>query len=155
MCRWVRTIRLRYVVLVFLVCEAVNLVWAWMGARHPGSIFCGTRDYDAPFILLMAVSVFILFLRIKWCDRAKGLLQIVSWAAPSMFMVYLLHNGVPNPAPRRFIAWAESCIDFGGGVGGELLSCCVVTVFVFLACIGLDSVRRFTRSAIVGLFKRR
>lgn len=66
-CRWVRTIRLRYVVLVFLVCEAVNLVWAWMGARYPGSIFCGTRDYDAPFVLLMAVSVFIMFLRIKWC----------------------------------------------------------------------------------------
>ena len=153
-CRWERTIRLRYVLLVFLVCEAVNLVWAWMGARHPGSIFCGTRDYDAPFILLMAVSVFILFLRIKWCDRAKGLLQIVSWTAPSIFMVYLLHNGVPNPAPRRFIAWAELCIDFGGGAVGGLLSCCAVAVFVFVAGAVIDAIRRFVRGFVIGLFQK-
>ena len=83
-----------------------------------------------------------------------GLLKSLKFHPQLCDNTYLLHNGVPNLAPRRLIIWAESCIGFGGGAVGELLSCSTVAVFVFMAGFAVDAVRRIVRGSVVGLFQK-
>lgn len=49
----------------------------------------GAEDYDSPFSLAFAVSVFYFFLKVRVGDRFGRLIALVS---PSMFFVYLVHS---------------------------------------------------------------
>lgn len=95
------------------------------------------RDFNAPWLLLAAILIVILFSRVKLprlLDRVAGLL------APSMFAVYLLHEGC-NPAVSRAL-YAKF------GLGQGLAGCLVTAVMVFLICLALDSLRRAVRQCI-------
>ena len=101
-------------------------------------IFIGSLDNNSPLVIALSIAVFLFFLRIPVpCFISK----ICTFLSPSMFSVYLLHDGCNGPLSRSFYAkWM--CDDFGLGWIGCMLSVILTTIMIMVACIFIDLLRR-------------
>ena len=108
-----------------------------LGAFALGAFADFTRtNYLAPYVMIMALAMFILFERFIRLPACVGRLAV--WAAPSMFGVYLIHEVSSygqflHRVPSR---WLSSL-----GLSPWL---CVLgaALFCFVLCIVLDALRR-------------
>jgi len=151
-------IRTHVLVILFCGCSAINLLWAWAGSLATEGtwmyhFFIGTRDFGAPFVLVMSILVVIIIMRlpkkILWGDA-------FCFCAPSMFSIYLLHHAVPIMTPRIFYRTFEG---FVSPWSGEVLSCVIAACVVMAICLAIDLVRRgalklisFVRKEFAGYF---
>lgn len=141
-CEWTRTIRIRGLILAAVGLQGVNLAWGLCRVSWPeSSFFRVSGDYDAPFLIALAICVFLIFLRLP-LERCVVVSRATCAVAPSMFVVYLLHSGVPSPLPKQWIGNLEHVIlpmEGGCGMGiATVLTACVV----FVACVAIDGARR-------------
>ena len=102
--------------LSFVGLMAINLFWSWAMHVRP-DLLAGSRDYNNPIVVMLAVSVVMIFLRLPLPDLlARG----SRYLAPSMFMVYLLHDGVESHFLRR--TYSDVIKVFGDDGGGGMHS---------------------------------
>ncbi len=98
-------------------------------------------DYCSPVVIALACVVFLLFLELRF---PRWLCEICAYIAPSMFSVYLLHEGSNSETamflPRkleRLIAMEDSgMVEVG-------ISVLITTFVVFFVCLSIDLIRRW------------
>lgn len=126
----------------FIVLAVVGFVWsAVAGFLHTElmrSLFVGTRDYNSPLVLLMSVSLFGIFNKV---DTFGRLGNVCVFLAPSMFSIYLIHEGC-NRYVSREIYNKYAYLNFSQSILGTLMSLVVAALIVFAICLLLDLIRR-------------
>ena len=102
------------------------------------AIFTGSRDYNSPMVLTLAPAFFLLFLRIK-IPALIG--KVCAYIAPSMFSVYLLHEGTMSSVSRVLYNryGAMSGIANSGMIVVEIFASAVLIFIVTTTC---DIIRR-------------
>lgn len=127
-------IKTSYLCMLFISAASMNLLLAWL--RYT-TLIAGFGGYNSPFVIIMAVTSFLLFCRIKLPSVVeKG----VAYCAPSMFTVYLLHDGIPNHYVRSCYTRLLSAMLQYMGVAEALL---LTAIAVFALCLIIDIIRRF------------
>lgn len=94
--------------------------------------------YNSPFIFGGSVAWFLIFSKI---DVSKRMARFVSFAAPSIFSVYLIHS---NHFFRIMTEWNKQWRAFLDmhGLHICLLGVILGASIIFFGCIGIDVVRR-------------
>lgn len=138
----------------FFACAIVFLLsvvqgWGTISAYTPvnslvHTIFTGTRDYNSPMVLALAPAFFLLFLRMK-IPAVIG--NVCAYIAPSMFSVYLLHEGTLSSVSRVLY----NRYGFMLGTAGPIVQ--VVEIFatallIFLVTTLCDIVRRVAMNCV-------
>ncbi len=127
---------------IFVGLMVLNLGWSWMAQTASGevaqSIFVGTKDYDSPIVLGLPVSFFMLMRTVR---LPNWISSVVFFVAPSMFSIYLIHEGC-NGALSRAIYNRYVNFGFGGGFVQIALQILIASVIVFTACLVIDLMRR-------------
>lgn len=105
------------------------------------SIVCtamGAGDYNSPFAVLLAASVFYFFERVDFGNAIVS--RIVMVISPSLFSVYLLHSHSGG------FGYMSKLMEYLLGTGVPLLMAYViVAVVVFSICLLCDVPRRLVR----------
>lgn len=139
---WIAHVRTRTVALWFAGLMVLNLMWSGMAGSAQSlamkGLFVGSKDYDSPIVLGLAICFFLLFKRLEIRGWAA---KVIGWCTPSMFAVYLLSEGC-NGRVSRALYNRYAYFDFGGGVAGTVLQIVVASIVVFFVCLALDCARR-------------
>lgn len=99
--------------------------------------------YNNPFILMSAVSFFLLFKKLNFKSR------FVNWVASSVFAVYLIHIHVPLFNDIIF-PFNTNSINYVGYSGIELsIHILILLIGIFWGCILVDQIRIFIMKPIV------
>lgn len=95
-------------------------------------------SYASPFVLIEAVSLLVICMRL---EIKNGTLQrIIAFVAPSVFSVYILHS---NPLFREMVQWNGKFAFLGHyPLPLMLAGIFACAALIFVACIGIDCVRR-------------
>ena len=98
----------------------------------------GVIAYNSPFIVGTAVSLFLIFSRMRFSSRR--VIACISWLAAASFSVYVIHC---NPLMGRLFLW-----DLFGKCASPspvmmVVKVLVMATAVYLACSLVDSVRRY------------
>ena len=102
------------------------------------SFFVGIRDNNSPITLAASIALFLLFARLP---TSGALRRIATFLAPSMFPIYLLHEGA-HPIVARALYTKYLCPDFGIGWLPQIGSLLTAAVATFGISFLLDLIRR-------------
>ena len=143
-CEWVNTIRIRSLFVWTIGLMGVNYAWALAAGLTRGNAFLqtllvGTRGYNNPLIILLAIGVFLLFVRGRfphWLGRTAA------FAGPSMFTVYLLHEATNHELSvalynRYLLPWHPA-----GGVVAQFFALLLSAALIYTVCVLFDLCRR-------------
>lgn len=105
--------------------------------------------YNAPFLVLLSVFVFLAFLRpFRRSGGPEKFVPLVNSLAMSVFPVYLLHeNGFVSPVLHGFLR--QRLFD-GHSSGSVLLRATVAAAAVFAVCLLVDLALRPVHAALAG-----
>ena len=139
---WTGIVNMKTLWAIFIGLTVVNYTWACAAGFLPGelakSIFVGTKDYNSPLVLSLAVFGFLVFKRSRF---PAWLGKICAFLSPSLFSVYLIHEGC-----NRFVSHAVynryAFFRMGNGAVAEVASIVLAAISVFIVCITLDFMRR-------------
>lgn len=112
----------------------------WLLAALPVLWFLtgiGLGDYNSPFAFALAGVMFLLFLKVK---VPMLLCRSVSFLAPSMFSVYLIHT---NEVGARFIKYIANIFDC------PAIAVFVSAIIVLICATLLDIPRRFCMARFI------
>ena len=124
-----------------IVCEIVLIGWSALGRILGGSIsLIKMWDYQSPVLISCAVFVFVIFYRAQF---PRPLQKIGKFLAPSMFMVYLLHDGQGGGGVISSIysSFELMLVDKCGLP--MMISILTTTLSVYFVCLAVDLLRRF------------
>lgn len=141
---WTGTVNVKVLWAIFIGLTITNYAWACAAGFLPGemakSIFVGTKDNNSPLVLSLAVFGFLIFRRSQfpgWVGKTCVFLS------PSLFSVYLIHEGC-----NRFVSHAVynryAFFKMGNGAIAEVASVVFAAILVFIACVLIDFIRRWT-----------
>lgn len=104
--------------------------------------------YSSPLVVATAMFLFLTFLRVR-IPTSFG--RICLFLSPSMFSVYLLHDGCHGVAVWPIIVGVERWFfeKIGNGVISQCASICMTAMVIFVVCVAIDLIRR----ACLGLLK--
>ena len=150
---WTGTVNVKTLLAIFIGLTVVNYAWSCAAGFLPGalakSIFVGTKDYNSPLVLSLAVFGFLVFKRSRfpaWIGTTCAFLS------PSLFSVYLIHEGC-----NRFVSHAVYnrylFFKMGNGAIAEVATIVLAAILVFAVCILLDLVRRVALWSIKNIKK--
>ena len=147
---WVRKVTSFQALATFTVLMVINIVWAAAaGFSKPNSfiysLLIGTRDNNSPLAIALAVSIFLMF---RGMVIQSFIGRISAFIAPSMFSVYLLHEGCNGQLSRILYNKYLFC-DLGETLQLRLLSVLLSATIVMTICVCVDLVRRYASSIIV------
>lgn len=127
-------IKLRYIALAAVVFLLACLI---LGRSR--------TDYIAPYTIAMSISLFMLFER--YLRFPNWLCRVCSWAAPSMFGVYLAHG------PTSFGKMLHMLpLDFLIQNGVTPSIAIVLSALVcFMVCFIIENIRRYSLVAVKNL----
>lgn len=135
-----KTFRVNHLILVFCACEMLTLGWAavtrWQNLGWFGQI--KFWDNQSPAQVTAAVALFLLFFRLRFPEWLK---KVCVYAAPSMFVIYLLHDtSCAAPVAQPLYTKLELYVNsFGVGSG---LAIFVAAVVVYVSGLVIDIVFR-------------
>lgn len=140
---WTETVNVKTLWAVFIGLTVVNYAWACAAGFLPGelakSIFVGTKDYNSPLVLSLAVFGFLVFKRSRF---PAWLGTTCAFLSPSLFSVYLIHEGC-----NRFVSHAVynryAFFKMGNGAIAEVATIVLAAILVFVACLLIDFMRRW------------
>ena len=133
----------RMAALIFFVALGIHLARLVPIVLYPSvkDLFILTADYDAPEVLVMGAAFFLMLYRVRfpnWLNASCVLL------APSMFVVYLLHEGGSVVGPRfydQLVLFLFNQMPIGGAFGCVFAIALGATT-LFFTCCGIDAFRR-------------
>ena len=115
---------------------SLSVVLSFVSHKYPG-LELHVWAYNSPFMVSLAIGVFLLF---RSVSMPRKIHLISGFCAPSMFSVYLIHEGIGSsffvPLMRHY-----ERIMYDNGLPGI---CCAISVagLIFLSCLCCDLVRR-------------
>ena len=152
----------KIVLFLLLLFEIVNLSWAaWaINSIRFRIVLLEARDYNAPFVIGMAICVFLLSMKLPQIGSNKYYDLVLKWggggASQAMFSVYILHNGVPNNTHVKLYGRLISYLNEGvQSQFFELISIFVTALIIMLVCVFVDFLRRILLKMIVERFMRK
>lgn len=115
------------------------------------SIGAASRDkmfwaYNSPMLTIQSIAVFVVFSRVK--INSVMLRRVISFVAPSVFAVYLIHSNWIFRAATHWNQFWSSALDRSDAAE----SLAVVfggAVIVFVGCLAIDFARRSAKHAIL------
>ena len=105
----------------FLGMIVINLLWsvaAWTipeGCFLKG-FFVGTRNYDSPVTICTAMMIFLMFKSMK--PGTSGIMKFFGYIAPSMFPIFLLHEGCNLHVSKALYGRLFDCLMSMSSAGG-------------------------------------
>lgn len=136
----------------FLLLEGLNISFAILSGltKECGSVnllFSRWRVNDSPLAIAMAITFFMFFLRLE----VGGIMgRIATYAAPSMFSVYLLHCGTNFGLTR---VWIERYMFLKvDGICKDVFAVILAAVSTFVVCVVIDLLRRCV-GAVINFYK--
>ena len=121
---------------LILLLEGVAIAWSFL-VRDACPFWSGMKAwvYLSPITILLSVCYFMLFSRVvlpRWFDA------VARFCAPSMFIVYLLHEATGGLVVRPYLVDAEKALaDFG--VAGAVV---ITAALLFVSCLTVDLMTR-------------
>lgn len=109
--------------------------------------------YSSPFVVAASVFFFLSFSRAK---IPVPICRTCRFLAPSMFSVYLLHDGCNGEVTHHGVVMIERfvCDIIGNGVVSMYFTIFTTVVAVFFASVFVDLLRRFVCFAINGFWHK-
>lgn len=135
-------------VVVFVLSDMGYVGWSVCGHFFRGNgTFFGRllnshASYMNPFIVCASIAIFFVFLKLP--SSINRHLGLVSFLAPSMFSVYLIHEG----CNRQVSLWLYSSLEttlrpyVGTGTFTAIANIVLSTLIVFASCTAIDLIRR-------------
>ena len=117
--------------------------WKFWCVVGISAIVCaaGFSHYDSPLALIVAIGLFQLVRKLR---LSECLSRVVLWVAPSMFAVYILHQTYRG---FNFVSMGMRVGD-SMGIASACIQTLVAAVVVFVSCVGVDGLRRWSGSLI-------
>lgn len=136
----IEKIRVKWAYLGVVVCEIILIGWSALGRIIGGPIsHVKMWDYQSPVLILCAVFVFTIFYRARFPLLVQ---KLAKFCAPSMFMIYLLHDGQGGGGVISSIYSSLELILVNNYGVPTIISIVITTVIVFFVCLTIDMLRR-------------
>jgi hypothetical protein len=109
-------------------------------------------SYTSPSLVLEAVSLFVLFGRMK--VKSPFWQRAIAFLAPGTFIVYVVHE---NGLFRKMVGWDAVFLPLAehGGALFAIASVILVALLIFVLITLVDAVRRSAAVRVMGLFRAR
>lgn len=159
------TVKRRYLFVIFVALEVFTIGWSALGRRYQCISPIKAWDYQSPLMVSLAVVAFLMFR--AWKDpttsssrtlisRSSLISKVACILSPSMFVVYLLHDGAGAVFARQLFSKLELFFVDRYSLMHELplLSVIVTAIMVYFSCIAVDMCRRLLARLVIELMNK-
>ena len=142
---YLKQIKTAYLIMTFILLVVFTIGWSAVGRLYGGFVsLMKLWMENSPTAIIAAASIFLVFERMP---VPKSLQKAVVFIAPSMFGIYLFHEGAGRCIFKPFYTNIENRVSdlFSGG---QVVSCFVAAICTFGICLSADILRRISFSIV-------